>query len=160
MSKFAILAPVPLEHLQSGEKIARDKGFVAFGSRKFELFREVDELRKGEPVRALIYPSHGDGSFSSSYLVSWFGWYIGSEESDFGRHSQGMEHRPPTTAAYSRDNTGHWSVFWHVKNLVQLPKADRFPISEVQTFKGGWRKNAPPRGPEIVRAPAFFSPPE
>ncbi len=101
MSKFAILAPVPLEHLQSGEKIACDKGFVAFGSRKFELFRKVDELRKGEPVPVLIYPSHEDSKSNISYFVSWFGWDIGGEEIDFGRHSQGMEHRPPTTAAYS-----------------------------------------------------------
>ena len=160
MSKFSILAPVPLEHLQSGEKIARDKGFVAFGSRKFELFRKVDELRKGEPVPVLIYPSHEENGFNGSYLVSWFGWYIDSEESDSGHHSQGMEHRPPTTAAYSDDNNGHWSVFWHVKNLTQLPKADWFPISKVQTIKGGWRKNAPPRGPELVDVPTNFVFPE
>ncbi|MGY3138428.1 hypothetical protein ACVWZM_009110 [Bradyrhizobium sp. USDA 4501] len=42
---FAILAPVPLEHLQSGADIAHKTGFVAFGSRKWELFRKVDELR-------------------------------------------------------------------------------------------------------------------
>ena len=54
---FAILAPVPLEHLESGADIARDTGFVAFGSLKWEPFRKVDELRKGAPVLVLLYPS-------------------------------------------------------------------------------------------------------
>ena len=60
MSDFAILAPVPLEHLESGQGIATDKGFVAFGSRKFELFRDIDERRGVDPVPVLIYPSHED----------------------------------------------------------------------------------------------------
>ena len=160
MSKFAILAPVPLEHLESGEEIARDKGFVAFGSRKLELFRDIDERRKGERVPVLICPSHEDSGSNISNFVSWFGWYVGGEESDRGRHSRGMEHRPPTTASYSSDNEGYWAVFWHVKNLMQLAKDDRFPISKVQTIKGGRRKNASPRGPELVDVPAFFNLPE
>ena len=82
MSKFAILAPVPLEHLESGEEIARDKGFVAFGSRKFELFRDIDERRKGKRVPVLICPSHEDSGSNISNFVSWFGWYVGGEESD------------------------------------------------------------------------------
>ena len=55
---FAILAPVPLEYLVSGEGIAEKEGFVAFGSRKWELFRQVEKLRNGAPVPVLIYPSH------------------------------------------------------------------------------------------------------
>ena len=60
ISDFSILAPVPLEHLQSGRAIASATGFVAFGSRKWELFRKVDELRGGARVPVLIYPSHED----------------------------------------------------------------------------------------------------
>jgi hypothetical protein len=46
-SQFAILAPVPLEHLQSGKDIAETEGFVAFGSRKWELdFRCPDRQRR------------------------------------------------------------------------------------------------------------------
>ena len=37
IADFSILAPVPLEHLQSGGAIADATGFVAFGSRKWEL---------------------------------------------------------------------------------------------------------------------------
>ena len=49
---FAILAPVPLEHLQSGKNIAVKEGFVAFGSRKWELFRRVDEMRTAHLCRS------------------------------------------------------------------------------------------------------------
>lgn len=57
---FAILAPVPQEHLVSGMPIAQEKGFVAFGSRKWELFRKIDEMRGDKPVPVLIYASHED----------------------------------------------------------------------------------------------------
>lgn len=151
---FAILAPVPLEHLQSGADIARKTGFVAFGSRKWELFRQVDELRGGARVPVLIYPSHEDMAVKVSFIVSSVGWYIGCEESGSGRHSTGMSHRPPTTGQYGSDNQGHWAVFWHVRDLRELPPDQRLPISAIQTVKGGWRKSAPPRGPELVAMPS------
>ncbi len=160
MSDFAILAPVPLEHLESGQGIATDKGFVAFGSRKFELFRDIDERRGVDPVPVLIYPSHEDDPAKVTSMISWVGWYIGSEETPNGRHSLGMEHRPPTTGQYATDNKGYWAVFWHVRQLTPLPATDRFPISKLQTIKGGWRKNAPPRGPELVAVPTFIEFPE
>lgn len=58
IADFAILAPVPLEHLQSGRDVAAREGFVAFGSKEWELFRRVDELRHGRTVPVLLYPSH------------------------------------------------------------------------------------------------------
>jgi hypothetical protein len=45
-------------------------------------------------------------------------------------------------------------VFWHVRNLCELPPSQRLPISAIQTVKGGWRKSAPPRGPEMVATPS------
>ena len=160
MTDFAILAPVPLEHLETGQTIAAQTGFVAFGSRKFELFRDVDQRRNGQPVPVLIYPSHEDDPAKMSYQISWVGWYIGSEESHNGRHSAGMDHRPPSTGQYQSDNRGHWAVFWQVRNHFQRPAPDRCPISKLQTVKGGWRKNAPPRGPELVAVPDFVAFPE
>jgi hypothetical protein len=148
---FAILAPVPLEHLQSGVQIAKDTGFVAFGSRKWELFRKVDEMCGGLAVPVLIYPSHEDVPAKDSFVVCWAGWYVGSEETPNGRHSSGMSHRPPTTVTDSKD---HFAVFWHVRDLVELPKDQRLPISAVPTVKGGWRKGAPPRGPDLVATPS------
>lgn len=155
MSDFAILAPVPLEHLKSGQTIAEQKGFVAFGSRKFELFRAIDERREGLAVPVLIYPSHEDATSSVASLVSWIGWYVGSQESQNGAHSLGMAHRPPSTLNPPTDNHGYWAVFWHVVGVSPLPTSQHFPISKLQTTKGGWRRNAPPRGPEMVAVPEF-----
>jgi hypothetical protein len=151
---FSILAPVPLEHLQSGAEISGNTGFVAFGSRKWELFRKVDELRADQRVPVLIYPSHEDVPAKDSFIVSWVGWYVGCEESGNGKHSNGMLHRPPTTGQYSSDNQGHWAVFWHVSELCELAAAQRLAISAIQTVKGGWRKSSPPRGPELVATPS------
>jgi hypothetical protein len=151
---FAILAPVPLEHLESGSDIARSTGYVAFGSRKWELFRDVNARRDGASVPVLIYPSHEDVPAKDSFVISWLGSYIGSEESSSGKHSENLNHRPPTTKKYASDNQGHWAVFWHVRDLRKLPAAQRLPIAAIQTVKGGWRKNAPPRGPELVALPS------
>jgi hypothetical protein len=53
---FAILAPVPLEHLKSGVNIVAKEGFVAYSSGKWELFREIDERRDGRRVPSLSTP--------------------------------------------------------------------------------------------------------
>ena len=151
--EFALLAPVPAEHLQSGQIVCEDEGFVAFGSRKWELFRKVEAERQGLPVPVLIYTSHEDVAAKMSFIVSWTGLYVGSAETSTGAHPLGMKHRPPTTGPQGSDNLGHWAVFWHVAKLSPLPKGQRFPISTLQTVKGGWRKDKPPRGPELVAMP-------
>lgn len=76
---FALLAPVPLEHLMSGLKLQAAKDFIAFGTRKWELLRKVD-LMRGRAVPVLVYPSHEDVPAENSFVVSWFGWYIGHAE--------------------------------------------------------------------------------
>jgi hypothetical protein len=154
---FALLAPVPLEHLQSGKEIGACVGFVAFGTRKWELLRKLDEMREGARVAALIYPSREDVPAKDSFLVSWFGWYVGSVEVPSGRHPLGMKHRPPTTAQYPTDNKGHWAAFWHVEQLRELTKEKEVPIGKIGMVKGGWRKDAPPRGPELVALPDILS---
>jgi hypothetical protein len=52
---IALLAPVPLQHLVSGQSVCAAEGRVAFGSRAWELFRELDSLRKGLPVDVYVY---------------------------------------------------------------------------------------------------------
>lgn len=152
---FCILAPVPAEHIEASIELARPPGFVAFGSRKFELFRQIDALRQNLPVPVFLYASHDyESARASSSVVTWRGMFIGSEETQTGAHSLGMEHRPETTAAYANDNAGHWAVFWHVQEI--LPLATPVPISRFRAYKGGgWRKNAPPRGPELAYLPDF-----
>lgn len=151
---LAILAPVPVQHLESAIDVLSKEGLVAFGSKKWELFREVDTLRKGSPVPVLIYPSHEDEAAKLTYIVSWVGRYVGHVDGKLGAHPEGMKYRPPTTAKYPLDNKGHWAVFWHVDRLARLPKAKHLRISEIQAHRNGkWRKNAPPRGPELVHVP-------
>jgi len=153
---FAILAPVPEEHLVSGMVVAAETGFVAYGTRKWELLREVDNRREGDPVPVLIYPSHEDVPARDTFVVTWFGWYTGHVDSKNGAHPQGMTHRPETTAQYAADNKGLWAAFWHVESLRRLPPDKRLPISKIGTIAGGWRKNAPPRGPELVALPEIL----
>jgi hypothetical protein len=155
---FAILAPVPLEHLRAGLKVCAEQGLIAFGTKKWDFFRELDQKRAGQRVAALIYPSHDeDLPATDTFIVCWFGWYIRSVDSKGGAHPEGMKYRPSTTGKYVTDNKGHWATFWHVEGLRELPKAKQMPIGRIQGFKGGWRKNAPPRGPELVTLPESLS---
>lgn len=153
LDEFAIVAPVPLEHLEAGRSVAETSGYVAFGSMKWELFRGIDQRRGGAAVPVLIYPSADDSPSSLALRIAWCGLYVGSSESKAGAHLDGMKHRPATTEKYAGDNQGHWAVFWHVSHLRRLEPTKQLPISALQTVKGGWRKNAPPRGPELVQLP-------
>jgi len=151
---FAILAPVPQVHLDDGVAVAAREGFVAFGSRKWELFRKIDELRRTQPVPVLIYPSHEDILGKLAFRVCWIGEYVGHVESVAGAHPDGMCHRPPSTADHPSDNRGYWAVFWHVRKLAPLPSGKDMSIGELQAHASGtWRKNAPPRGPDLVYVP-------
>jgi hypothetical protein len=161
---FALLAPVPLEHLQSGLGIAEKEGFVAYGTRKWPLLRDLELRRRSDDglvagrVAVLIYQSVNEDNLTrQSHVVSWFGWYAGSEETDTGSHSGKMKYRPPTTAASSTDNLGHWAAFWHVSGLRKLPPAKQIPIGKIGRIAGGLRNGAAPRGPDLVALPERLS---
>ena len=125
---------------------------MAFGTMKWELFRQIDELREGSRVAALIYPSHDENlPAKDSFIVTWFGWYTHFRDSKDAMNSDAML-RPPTTKT-----DGRWAIFWHVAGLRELPNSKQLPIKKIQGFKGGWRKNAPPRGPELVTLPELLS---
>lgn len=157
LQHFAILAPVPLEHLISGEEIAKSMGFVALGTRKWELLRKIDEMREGLPIPVLIYQSHEDDLVSLNLTVTWFGWYFEHKDSKNGAHPEGMKYRPKSTEKYELDNKGYWAAFWHVRDLRRLPAEKQIAIGKIKGIKGGWRKDAPPRGPELVELPELLS---
>ena len=46
-SNIALLAPVPLEHLTSALEVLEVEEKVAFGSKAFLVFHELDRQRKG-----------------------------------------------------------------------------------------------------------------
>ncbi len=96
---FAILAPVPEDLLESGKLVAASAGFVAYGSRKWDLFREVDRIREGDPVPMLIYPSHEDLHGKLTFIVAWKAWYIGHVNSVVGaiQRGRGIAHLTPRT---------------------------------------------------------------
>ncbi len=155
---FAILAPIPDEHLVSGVPVVDDHGYVAYGSNKWELFVEIDKLRGDQKVPVLIYPSDEDGTGKMDYVIKWTGMYCGHEHSEGGTHPEGMKHRPESTMQYAGDISGFWAIFWHVAELKKLNEADYQPISSLLSYKSGkyWKAGHPPRGPEIVARPKWL----
>jgi hypothetical protein len=71
----ALLAPVPEVHLLDGLKTVRFYGKAAYGSRSWQVFRELDELRGGDPVPAYLYASHASDNVGPK--VTWEALYIG-----------------------------------------------------------------------------------
>lgn len=121
---IALLTPVPLEHLTDGADVARERGKVAFGSRAFEVFRNLDGLRKELPVDVYIYASHAEGR--PKFEVSWHGAYVGVVENP---RASDLDYRPPSTLG--EENLGYWALYWHVQNLRQVPSEERIPIREL-----------------------------
>jgi hypothetical protein len=150
---IALLAPVPLEHLVDGQKAVESEGKVAFGSRAWEVFRELDTRRKGIPVDVYIYASHSDGQ--REFEVSWHGRYIGHVEGKMGAHPDGMKYRPLSTGKYPNDNSGHWAVFWEIEDLRPLPKERRIVLASLTGFgkKKPYGHAFPPEGPLLIEHP-------
>jgi hypothetical protein len=148
----ALLAPVPLEHLQSGRETCQTQGKVAFGSRAFEALHKLTELADGAPADVLIYAS--DAHQPGPPNVTWRARFVRWVEAKAGAHPQGMQYRPPTTAHYSGDNYGHWYVFWEVSDLRELPPDEHILISELKAVdkNGKLAKNFIPLGPTVVEA--------
>jgi hypothetical protein len=148
----AILAPVPLEHLLDGQEVAKAEGKVAFGSRAWEVFHKLDEIRGDQPVDVFIYASHSGNSGQPK--VTWKARYIGHVEGKQGAHPDGLKFRPPSTTQSASDNAGHWAVFWEVQELQQLPIADAIRISDMQGYgrKAKYKKDFFPEGPILILA--------
>jgi hypothetical protein len=149
----ALLAPVPWEHLIDGKKKADIEGRVAYGSRVWELFEELDTLREGMPVDVYIYASGAGGHHD--FEVSWHARYMGHVRSEMGAHPDGMRYRPDSTAKYPNDNSGYWAIFWEVEDLQELPKPQHMSLAQ---FTGFGKKKAyghafPPEGPLLIEHP-------
>jgi hypothetical protein len=150
---IALLAPVPLEHLIDGQKIVAKEGKVAFGSRAWETFRELDNLRKGMPVDVYIYESHGNGQYD--FTLSWRARYTRTVESDLGAHPDGMKFRPASTAKYANDNSGHWAVFWEVDSLQPIANNERLHVGELTGYgkKNAYGHAFAAEGPLLIEHP-------
>lgn len=148
----ALLAPIPLEHLESGKDICVKEGKVAFGSNAFEVFRELDKIRDGLKVNAFLYASHDPGS---QLQVTWHALYVNHVESQQGTHPDGMKYRPSSTLKYKNDNVGHWGIFWEVEKLHNLSSGERLWISELQSLNTEkyFAKHFVPEGPLLIQYP-------
>ncbi len=145
---FAILAPVPEMHLQSGlqtiNQLANNSNNqiikVAFGSMDFELFRKVDELRVNQAVDVFIYASHAANQPLHSH-VTWQGRYIGHVNSRNGRYPGNSKYRPQST----NTDKPTWAVFWEVEDLQVLKSPIAMPLATIEDgiadFRGLGKKS-------------------
>lgn len=149
----ALLAPVPLEHLQDGQEVCATEGRVAFGSRAWEVFRQLDALRGGMPVDVYIYASHSGRS--PQFEVSWQALYIRQVDSVNGAHPEDMRFRPPSTAKYADDNQGYWAVFWEVEALRELSEPRRIRLADFTGLRKRrvYGRNFVPEGPLLIEHP-------
>lgn len=157
---FAILAPVPREHIEDGQKVTQEKGYVCFGSAKWELFRALDARRQGRPVPVVLYASHNEDLADWGYVVAWRGNYIGSvEDTDEKVAEERGGHRPESTDKYRAkgDSATGWAVFWRVSDLILLPESERRELRAFQSFRTGKdRELTAPRGPEVISRPLWL----
>lgn len=154
---FAILAPVPEQHLITGlDAIAAQLDadppevppVVAYGSGAFEVFDKADELRQGLLVNMFFYASHPESPTFKPF-ATWQATYIKQLHSRRGRYPGKKIHRPPSTATDSPT----WAIFWLVQDLAKLDK----PIP-VEDFRGlgkktGYPSRFIPEGPMLVEHP-------
>jgi len=147
-ANVALLAPVPLRHLESGHEV---KGRVAFGSRgsqTLKLLHKLDQKREGMDVDVYIYASHPD--VQSDFEVSWSARYVGCVPSVDGRHPDGMKYRPKSTGSDTSSD-----VFWEVKDLKPLPPEERILVARL-TGLDKKKKYSPafaPRRPLLIKHP-------
>ena len=145
----ALLAPVPLKHLQTGKEKAAIKGWVAFGSRLENLFKELDHLRKGMAVDVFIYTSHANGSHEPK--ITWSALYTGYVRDEAGVHPAKMRYRPESTVT----DTPDWHIFWNVQELKELPPSQYILIKTLTAcgqkipFNGLFY----PKGPQLIKHP-------
>lgn len=157
---FALLAPVPEEHLISGlEAISAQLDSddlpaghlpkVAYGSMGFEVLAEVEQLRGGKSVEVLIYASHGKGEQPLNPEVTWRGLYVGCIQSRRGRYPGKSIFRPKTTAS----DRPAWAVFWEVQELERLKTS--IPIGGLTGLgkKTNYQSRFVPEGPVLIEYP-------
>jgi len=133
--------------------VCRRNGKVAFGSRAWEVFRRLDELRGGSPVDVYLYASRSVPS--GPPRITCHARYIAHVESVGGAHPDGMNYRPTSTARNPDDNAGHWAVFWEVELLRRLETNEQMLIRDLRGLDKP--KHYPsafvPEGPILIEHP-------
>jgi hypothetical protein len=154
---FAILAPVPEQHLISGlDAIAQqldadppqNPPLLAYGSDAFEVFGQADQLRKETSVQMYFYASHAKEQ-PLNHQATWRATYIGHVHSRRGRYPGSALHRPAST----QNDAPTWAVFWRVQDLEKLEKP--IPIAYFRPLEKKTHLTARfiPEGPMLVSLP-------
>lgn len=136
---IALLAPVPLVHLEDGVGVCERKGKVAFGSMAWEFFKKLDEDRAGLAIETFIYASH---SGVRDLSVTWHARYSG--------HVTDVEPRRYRPKSTLEGDKGGWGVYWLLEGLGRL--AEPIPIAELCAYGTGepFGKGFVPEGPMRV----------
>lgn len=128
----ALLAPVPEEHLITGQATCYEVGRVAFGSRDFEVFRRLDELREGAPCQVLIYASQPNIPPAGLPRITWTATYLRTVDArSDGSPPKGI-FRPVSTERYAGDQKGHWGVYWEVTDIRKMEGDERLAIASLR----------------------------
>jgi hypothetical protein len=146
----ALLAPVPEEHLLSGQDTLRESGKVAFGSKNWELFNKLVELLKGHECKVLLYASDATRPINPP-TATWSARFVGFTVAVNGAHKDGMKYRPASTAKYALDNRGSWTVFWEVTNLEPMNPGVKIGLLRGFEKPHSYLVNFIPRGPVLIQ---------
>jgi hypothetical protein len=151
-TSVALLAPIPEEHLFSGQECCVERGRVAFGSRDFLVFRDLDERLSGSHCQVLIYASWS--SSQGPARVTWTATYLRCVDARSDGSPPSNVFRPESTLKYPADNKGHWAVYWEVTDLKKLEKEDVLPVSLLRGIgaKKTYLKTFRPERPLIIEA--------
>jgi hypothetical protein len=141
-------------HLKDGKDVCRTHGKVAFGTRAWEVFQKLDQIRDGAPVNAYIYASHDPAS--ERLEISWLGRYVHYQPTTNGRHPN-PQFRPPSTREEDKvfDIKTSWVGFWELDQLEILPDHERLVTGSFIGYDTGkqYKKNFVPEGPTLIVQP-------
>lgn len=147
----ALLAPVPEEHLLSGQETLRGSGRVAFGSKNWELFNKLGTILKGDECDVLLYASDSARPLNPP-TATWSARFTGFSVAVNGAHKHGMKYRPASTAKYPLDNQGSWTVFWEVTNLRPITPGVKISLLRGFEKPRTYLKDFIPKGPILIQA--------
>lgn len=146
-SEVALLTPVPLEHLESGEGVCEREGRVAYGSESGMVLSELAAAATDAECTVLFYASHATPAGPPT--ITWSGRFVGLTGAKGGRHPDHDRLRPPST-----DSDGSWLVFYEVADLKRLEPSDQLPLETLKTPKAKKLAKAfVPQGPMLIENP-------
>lgn len=143
-----LLAPVPLDLLEEARDTFAGAEF-ALGSRAWEVFRRLDDLAGGTPVRVWIYASHHPDQ-PHPISATWTARYLRTVESVGGAHPDSAHYRSPK--AGPEDDLTYWAVYWHVDRLRELTPDERRPVADMRGHSRPKPYGHPfePEGPTLI----------